>query len=1262
MNSIKNTPSPFRIAAHTRTRLGTSGTPPAASSALSRGARADAPRSGATLILTLGILTIISILAVSFLLSARIQKKTAAISSNRQAAEAALNTALATAMQQIEEALSYPNFTDREMIFADGSQPHFQRLAPVGRWFSEQYARTNEVNPDIAFQYGDVLTSPAHSTNSATINLLTAEVLALVPSALTNNLPLAESSYKPLRSGWVPVDTLPEGSPLEWRLQHKPSRIAFAVFNCSSLIDANVFPGKPTAAKKQRRFYAQRDVTAAFERSSSDIQSYLQTNSVDLQSRSHPFFHTSYDPSPDTFRHLAGSASADTLGREAFTLYKPIDLNRPNLFQAIGALSSGSLPYDKFNINSITNTLAQADSSAGDAWYNDPQFNLQWLMPTIVLSDLCRNKNSDSESLAFEKGSDLAWTIANFIDDNRIPEISNFTGSTLATRSKFAVEDTPLINKITIFNIFENERGPRSKDPDYYDVDSSLSNHYAVAVELWYPFAPNPPPLGSACYVGIYTNEADVITSTNRPATSRELQRWFDWNFADSDQTVMEILFKSWARAYAQEVGAEYLANHPLWEEITDQGELWFTPAMTNHPSWPVADTNGNFDIADTPIYEAFYPDTYDLVSTNAAGVVTTNTYTYTSITNSWLSMTDSQGETNDFLYGQYVVEHDYMVMYWRNPQSGQTASSLLGGIINENGDTVPLDYDTNIATSLLFGDTPDDNYLIYENALTGELSTNFIAGLLLSPAIDPPLFTTYTNFFNQTEITQVEPLNIPPQFEQSLNALFALLPTNNIVDFYNFMLLTPDQFSPADWDNLFAYFESTPSLQNTVLPRIEEPSLGNLSEQDKYQLYPEGQIDAERVAFANEQAYLTAKNFQGYYWTVYPKQTVSFMEIEERVPIGAPSGSEETEIVTNFYPLGATMQGNNRPNTIWLRPAVTVIGPDTAPQTGLPEEEPPETDRIVDEALLLKKGQGAMETVQGWTAVTNLYIPEPRDNAYATSWRSFHQSWDTYNNTTNLSYGVKELPFIHFNTPLTSIGDLGHIYSEYTERYTEEDTVRLQIGTDGSSSNPGGGRGTRYIEDVPYDTLNFATASGASLLDFFTVSSTNAPRRGLVQANTTLGPTLDIMLSDIQLGWTNHYQSVSVQTQPLPLEMRDKWRELWGEALTNTAYNTGWRSYADMLPALATNQLQQAISSMLRSGEWHSMHNYTEDVLRGVIDKVSFRQNIFVIVLAAQTLAPGSAGAENPTVLAEQRAAVTVIRDAYSGNWTIAEWRKLTQ
>ena len=46
---------------------------------------------------------------------------------------------------------------------------------------------------------------------------------------------------------------------------------------------------------------------------------------------------------------------------------------------------------------------------------------------------------------------------------------------------------------------------------------------------------------------------------------------------------------------------------------------------------------------------------------------------------------------------------------------------------------------------------------------------------------------------------------------------------------------------------------------------------------------------------------------------------------------------------------------------------------------------------------------------------------------------------------------------------------------------------------------------------------------------------------------------------------------------------------------------------------------------------------------------------------MAAQALSPASTQ-NRPVVLADQRAAVTVIRDAYTGRWTIHAWHWLTE
>ena len=99
------------------------------------------------------------------------------------------------------------------------------------------------------------------------------------------------------------------------------------------------------------------------------------------------------------------------------------------------------------------------------------------------------------------------------------------------------------------------------------------------------------------------------------------------------------------------------------------------------------------------------------------------------------------------------------------------------------------------------------------------------------------------------------------------------------------------------------------------------------------------------------------------------------------------------------------------------------------------------------------------------------------------------------------------------------------------------------------------------------------------------------------------------------------------------------------------------------MLPDLSTNALLNSVgpAPVQAAGDSPGVYDYLEDVMRGLIDKVSFRQNIFVVVVAAQTLSPASTD-EHPIVLADQRAAVTVIRDAFTGRWAIHDWTWLTE
>ncbi|MFA6631873.1 MAG: hypothetical protein WCU90_06220, partial [Kiritimatiellia bacterium] len=327
----------------------------------------------------------------------------------------------------------------------------------------------------------------------------------------------------------------------------------------------------------------------------------------------------------------------------------------------------------------------------------------------------------------------------------------------------------------------------------------------------------------------------------------------------------------------------------------------------------------------------------------------------------------------------------------------------------------------------------------------------------------------------------------------------------------------------------------------------------------------------------------------------------------------------------------------------------------------------------VLDEALL----ERSTANVHAFRAVTNLYVADPRHNAYADYWlpnarypagtrpadsrpqvESF-SDWDTFIGTTNLSSEVTEYPFIHLNRPLDSIGEIGHVYAS-------PDRLRL---TRMENAEPA--HSSSDAETPLHDTISFATRPGAALLDLFTLHATpsnlpphqtGVPWRGLVQANTYHPSVVETLFSFGTLGWTNTTENGERFLSDLSdsSDLSD-WSDAYLAALTNTPpAGIGWRSFADMLPAIATNELLRASFEPPFSGEAPA-HDWIEDAVRHLPDRVSFRQNIFVIVIAAQTLSPVSTPSR-PVVLADQRAAVTVIRDAFTGRWTIHDWRWLTE
>jgi hypothetical protein len=372
------------------------------------------------------------------------------------------------------------------------------------------------------------------------------------------------------------------------------------------------------------------------------------------------------------------------------------------------------------------------------------------------------------------------------------------------------------------------------------------------------------------------------------------------------------------------------------------------------------------------------------------------------------------------------------------------------------------------------------------------------------------------------------------------------------------------------------------------------------------------------------------------------------------------------------FLPLGNTCKA-------WVRPVVALKEPGNF---GLEENDGYEA---VDEALLIpeKSSEGA-ETISvlEWppaetaaatetdTRVLARSVADPRDNGWwknsegETLWQTMPPTFGAINTrvadtsesgATDEIPGVAELPFIHADAPLRSIGELGYVTADLAAK--KQNRERHTPDRDG--------------KPVVRDTIDFSTAAGASLLDRFTAAPTNSPMRGLIQANTPYPFVIRKLVEDTPYGWTNR----TYQTEHIFELGEGSGLEEVVEDWTNTLLRVydpswdrersgfpGWRCFADMLPDLATNATHHAQEALAeRDDAPFYRHDYVEDVLRGFVDKVSFRQNIYVVVVAAQALSPASTDT-SPIILSDQRAAVTVIRDAYTGRWMIHNWVWLSE
>ena len=257
-----------------------------------------------------------------------------------------------------------------------------------------------------------------------------------------------------------------------------------------------------------------------------------------------------------------------------------------------------------------------------------------------------------------------------------------------------------------------------------------------------------------------------------------------------------------------------------------------------------------------------------------------------------------------------------------------------------------------------------------------------------------------------------------------------------------------------------------------------------------------------------------------------------------------------------------------------------------------------------VDEALVTGG------TVANWTSTGCIQFADPRANntqAGATTYAAATPALGT----NNANCTIPSLPLVLADAPMRSAGELRYIYA------------------------PG----------MPGNRIDFTTQPGGACRDRFTVLGTNAPVHGLVQANTPYTNIWQALLSDVTVGWSNQVSNCIGK-----IDTNSDTQALLAYTVANALLNSGGRGWVcnkEMFPLVGSNLLSSAMATNNVGGGMDA-RAVCGDILAGIADRVTYRGNTFLVIVCGQRLSPLG------RVLADQRDAITVVRDAYTGRWVV--------
>jgi hypothetical protein len=208
-------------------------------------------------------------------------------------------------------------------------------------------------------------------------------------------------------------------------------------------------------------------------------------------------------------------------------------------------------------------------------------------------------------------------------------------------------------------------------------------------------------------------------------------------------------------------------------------------------------------------------------------------------------------------------------------------------------------------------------------------------------------------------------------------------------------------------------------------------------------------------------------------------------------------------------------------------------------------------------------------------------------------------------------------LPLYAKNGPMNNIAELGHIW-----RSNLDDELRA--GSD--------------IRNAWWRTIDLMRKTeGSMLLDLMTTRDPRPPYTGVFGANSKQKDAWRIMFNNLRIGSDDIANTPTVAVDAAARE-----------AVIRELVKTNFVSFTDLFTdaysdAGGGGPLADAFRACAPGDDPNDI--YKEDTFRHLCELLTFRQNIFTIILAAQVMSE-----EGQTPIAERRAVATVYRDAYTG------------